>query len=218
VASNGTLCAECWRDISFIAPPYCRICGLPFEFDLGSNVVCGACSRQRPAFDRARAAFIYNDASRNLILSFKHADRTHAAPAYAGWMKTGANDLIDGADIVAPVPLHWTRLFSRRYNQAALLAASLARFGPTTYRPDLLLRRKRTPSQGHMSRTQRRLNVQGAFRVRPRLRGEIAAKRILLIDDVLTTGATVQACAHTLLRAGAGAVDVLTLARVVRTE
>jgi ComF family protein len=212
----GAMCADCWPDVAFLAPPHCAACGLPFEFDLGPEALCGACARERPVFARARAAFRYEDGSKDLILRFKHADRTDAAPAFARWMARAGDALVADADLIAPVPLHWLRLFARRYNQAALLASALGALSGKPAVNDLLLRRRRTPSQGGLGATARRRNVAGAFTVHPRHRVRVADKRVLLVDDVLTTGATATACAGALLRAGAATVDVLTLARVVR--
>jgi ComF family protein len=160
----------------------------------------------------------YDDASRDLVLAFKHADRTDGAPAYGAWLARAGADLVADADAIAPVPLHWTRLFSRRYNQAALLALALGTHAGLPVVPDLLIRRRRTPSQGRMSATGRARNVAGAFSLNARRLAFLEGRRILLIDDVLTTGATVESCARVLLRGGAAAVDVLTLARVVRPQ
>lgn len=214
----GALCADCWGKITFLGAPCCAACGLPFEYDPGAGVLCGGCARQRPAYTRARAALSYDEHSRGLILAFKHGDRTDAAPAYARWLARAGAELLDGAEAVLPVPLHWTRLFARRYNQAALLAQHLARQAGLAYEPDVLRRKRRTPSQGRLSASARRRNLRGAFAVRPGQRPRIARRRLLLIDDVMTSGATAQACALTLLRAGAAQVDVLTLARVIRSR
>lgn len=220
VATPGTLCAACWAKIGWLAPPLCGCCGLPFEFDpgvaVGEDVRCAACLRDPPAFARARAVFRYDEASRNLILSFKHADRTHAAPAFGQWLARAGGEVLQGADIVAPVPLHWLRLAWRRYNQAALIAQWAAEAAGRRCVPDLLVRQRRTPSQGELGRTERRRNVRRAFAVHPRHGAAVRGARVLLVDDVFTTGATVEECAKTLLAAGAAAVDVLTLARVVR--
>jgi len=216
VDSVGVLCARCWPAVAFLAAPQCAACGLPFEIDLGPAALCGACAGERPVFERARAAFRYDDDSKDLVLRFKHADRTDSAPAFARWMARAGEGLLADADLVAPVPLHWLRLFMRRYNQAALLASELGRQSGKPAVNDLLLRRRRTPSQGGLGALARHRNVAGAFAVDPRRRPLLQDKRVLLIDDVLTTGATVSACASVLLRSGARAVDVLTLARVVR--
>ena len=222
VGEPGALCGPCWGGLNFIAAPLCRTCGRPFEFDPSGNAsdetVCGACIARPPDYAMARSALAYDDASRRLILGFKRADRTHAAPAFARWMARAGAGLLAEADIVAPVPLHWSRLLARRYNQSALLANALARLSGKTALPDLLRRRRRTPSQGGLGRSARFRNVAGAFSVAPRHKARLAECNVLLIDDVLTTGATVEACAKALLRAGAAQVSVLTLARVLRPE
>ena len=215
VDAVGGLCADCWPAVAFLVPPQCAACGLPFEFDLGPAALCGACAGERPAFERARATFRYDDGSKDLILRFKHADRTDSAPAFARWMARAGGTLLADADLIAPVPLHWLRLFMRRYNQAALLASALGELAGKPAVNDLLLRRRRPAKACGVLARQR--NVAGAFAVDPRRRALLADKRVLLVDDVLTTGATVSACSSVLLRAGARAVDVLTLARVVRT-
>lgn len=215
----GALCTRCWAGISFIAPPVCGRCGYPFELgdaSGGADGVCGACLRDPPPWERARAVFRYDAASRPLILGFKHGDRTQGAPAFGAWLARAAGPLAEEADLVVPVPLHRRRLFRRRYNQAALLAAALARGKGIDCIPDLLVRTRATPSQGRLSRAGRRRNVRGAFAVAPRHRERIGARRVLLVDDVMTTGATLEAAARCLLRAGAGAVDAAVLARVVR--
>jgi len=159
---------------------------------------------------------VYDAASRRMVLSFKHGDRTDMAPAFAEWMARTGADLIADADIIAPVPLHWTRLFRRRFNQAALIVRELGRNAATDFVPDLLVRKRRTPTQAGLNYSGRTRNVRGAFKIAPGRRAGLKDKRVLLIDDVMTTGATLTACAHVLLRGGAAATDVLTLARVVR--
>lgn len=214
VSEAGTLCASCWRGITFLGAPCCACCGLPFEFEAGGAALCGACARERPPFDCARAVMRYDEASRGLILAFKHGDRLHMAPAFGTWLKRAGSDLIAVADLAVPVPLHWTRLFARRYNQAAVLAHALRAAGGPPVGVDWLLRRRRTPSQGKRSAAAREHNVRAAFALKPGR--EVRGKRILLIDDVFTTGATVGECARVLRRAGAASVSVLTLARTVR--
>jgi ComF family protein len=204
-----------------LSSPLCACCGSPFEFDpLGgadtASLLCGACLRAPPLFARARAVFRYDDASRGLILAFKHADRLHGAPAYGEWLARAGAELLSSATYVAPVPLHWTRLAWRRYNQAALLAEAAARVAGRTVIPDLLVRARRTPQQGDLGAAARRRNVRRAFRVNDRHRDKLRDQRIVLVDDVFTTGATVEECTRALLDVGAAAVDILTLARVVR--
>jgi ComF family protein len=220
LAGEGALCAPCWTQIEFIDGPVCDICGLPFEFDEGAGVLCGACVQKRPAYQRHRSVMRYTEASRSLILGFKHGDRTDGAPTYGAWLKRAGLAQIREGTIIVPVPLHRKRLFTRRYNQSALLAQelskSLAALTNTIFAPGLLRRTRPTASQGNLSRSARFRNVAGAFVVHPTHTAHVHKAHILLIDDVMTTGATIEACAKTLMRAGAASVDVLTLARVVR--
>jgi ComF family protein len=218
VAEDGALCSPCWDTLRFLGPPACACCGYPFEYEIPSETLCAACTRSPPQYDRARAVFAYDDASRSLILSFKHADRTHQAPAFGRWLARAGAVLLPDSDLIVPVPLHRWRLFARRYNQSALLAQALGRESGKRTAVDLLIRRRRTRSQGRMSRAAHIRNVRGAFAVRDDWRNEVSGARILMLDDVQTTGATVEECARVLKRAGASAVDVLTLARVVRPQ
>ncbi|HXV23205.1 MAG TPA: ComF family protein [Alphaproteobacteria bacterium] len=216
VADPGALCAECWRGLSFLESPVCSCCGHPLGHEIGPVGLCGACAAARPAFRRARAALRYEEGCRDLILRFKHADRIDAAPAFARWMKRAGAELIQDCDLVAPVPLHWRRLLQRRYNQAALLSVRIASAGGKPHAPDLLKRIRPAGGHGRLGRRARRERTAGAFAPKASWRGHLQARNILLIDDVYTTGSTVSACAEALLDAGASAVDVLTLARVVR--
>lgn len=212
----GALCPTCWEGIDFIAPPFCVCCGFPFMFDTGPDALCGVCAGAPQAFDRARFVMRYDDASKGLVLGFKHHDRTEGAPAYGEWLARAGRELTEDADLLAPVPLHRLRLFARRYNQAALLCRALSVRVGLPVVPDLLIRKRHTPPQGRLSASARRRNVAGAFEVNPARRVELDGRRVLLVDDVMTTGATVSACARVLRRHGAAAVDVLVLARVVR--
>ena len=203
-----------WSRIAFIAPPVCDACGAPFDYDRGPGVLCADCLARRPAFDRARAACLYDEHARDLILKLKHADRTDLAGLFAGWLARGAADLLPDVDAVAPVPLHPWRLLRRRYNQAAEIARPLARRIGAAYLPDALTRRRATPTQAGKAGEARRRNVEGAFAVAPSWRKRLAGRRVLLVDDVLTTGATAEACAMALKDAGAIRVDVAVIARV----
>ncbi len=216
-AAHG-LCADCWRAIDFLSAPCCAACGMPFEFELGPGSLCAACLRRRPRYDRARAAMRYNDASRGLLLGFKHGDRTEFGRSFGQWMLRAGAELLRDADLIVPVPLHRWRLLKRRYNQSAILARTVSRAARVPLAVDLLVRRRSTDSQGGLNARQRHLNVRGAFAVREAGRAGLQGRRVLLIDDVMTTGATADACARALLQAGASQIDVLTLARVVRPQ
>jgi ComF family protein len=216
VETAHALCGECWPKIRFITEPLCATCGMPFEFEASDGSVCAVCASSERPFARARAAIAYDDGSRGFILAFKHGDRIDAARVFAPWMAQAGRDLLASVDVLVPVPLHWTRLFMRRYNQAALLAHEIGRLAHVPVFPDLLVRRKRTPSLAHAGASERARTVSGAFGVPPRRRGDVEGRRILLIDDVFTTGSTIGACARALKKSGARSIDVLTLARVLR--
>ncbi len=212
---QGVLCPTCWEAVHFLAPPLCDCCGLPFEFDLGEATLCGACVAHPPEFDRARAVIAYDDGARRLLLGFKHADRTECAAPFGRWMARAGVDLVGSADVIAPVPLHWTRLFRRRFNQAALLAQALGRESGVAVLPRLLHRTRVTASQGRLGPMARQRNVAGAIAASAAAPALVTGRRVLLVDDVLTTGATAAVCARALKAAGADAVDVLVLARVI---
>jgi ComF family protein len=207
---SGALCAQCWGKLSFISAPYCDCCGAPFSLPSEPGLLCAACLTQPPLYRKARAALVYDELGRKLISQFKYGDKLHLLPTFAPWLQRAAADLLPGANIIMPVPLHWTRLWGRRFNQAALLARTVGL--PVDTRT--LVRKRRTAQQVGMTREQRMRNVAEAFTVR----GSVAGKTIILVDDVHTTGATLTACTQALLSAAAKEVRVLTLARVVRPE
>ncbi len=215
VTEASSICAECWGSLDFITKPYCVSCGYPFEYEVGEAAVCAGCEASPPRFDRARAAMRYNEASKPLLLRFKHADKAELAPVLVRFMARAGGELLAGADLVAPVPLHRWRLLRRRYNQSALLAKQLAVEAGRPFLPDLLTRRRNTPPQGQLGREGRKRNVAGAFAVAPRHRDDVVGRRVLLVDDVMTSGATANACAAVLKRSGAEQVFLLTAARVV---
>jgi ComF family protein len=216
VTRPGAIEPDLWGRLVFLSAPCCFRCGFPFENEAGEEAVCGSCAADPPSFHRARAALAYDDLSRNLALELKHAGRRDGLPVFAAWMAHAAGPLGAEADLIVPAPLHWTRLASRRFNQAAWLAQALARRCGKPLSYAALARVKRSPSQAGLNPDQRRRNVAGAFRVPKSSRKLVAGKAILLVDDVYTTGATAEACARALLRAGAARADVVTLARVVR--
>jgi ComF family protein len=212
---DAGLCPACWAKLSFIAPPYCERLGIPFTYDPGPGILSMEAIADPPAYHRARAAVRYDEVARTLVHAFKYGDRLDLGPTMGRWMATAGQMLLSGADALVPVPLHWRRQWARRFNQSALLAEVIAKAStvPVTYRA--LKRVKATPQQVGLSQSARAQNVQGAFRVPPDGKAEVAGRRLILIDDVLTSGATMDACARALLRAGAAQVDALVFARVV---
>jgi ComF family protein len=209
------VCAECWSKLAFIEPPYCPRLGIPFVYDPGPELLSMEAIANPPAYQRARAAVRYDEVARTLVHSLKYQDRTDLAPAMGRWMARAGRELLAGADMLIPVPLHWRRIWHRRYNQSGALARAIERQSGVVLRGDLLQRVRRTEQQVGLSRSQRASNVQGAFKVFRDRQAEIAGRKVILIDDVLTSGATVDACARALLRAKAAQVDVLVFARVV---
>ena len=219
VDSQGTVSPEAWGQLSFITAPQCHACGFPFEFAVpgGSDgALCAACLADRPEYTKARSALVYNDASRDFILGFKHGDQTHSVVAMVPWLRQVGADILPDTDIIVPVPLHRWRLLRRRYNQAAIIGRAIAKECGKVFVADALLRTRATPTQGHLKARERADNVRKAFRLHPKR--TVAGKKILLVDDVYTTGATVRECVKVLKKAGAAEVFVLTLARAVRAE
>ncbi len=210
--AGGGYGAAAWSDIRFLEAPWCDGCGAAFAHDRGAGVRCPACETRPPAFDRLRAACAYGEASRELILQFKHGDRLEHAGLFVRWLSRAGRDLIADADCVAPVPLHPARLLKRRYNQAAELARPLARRAGLVYLPEALVR-TRQGGQAGRSASGRRREAAGAFAVPDARRRQVEGRRVLLVDDVVTTGATADACARVLKRAGATGVDVVVVAR-----
>ena len=232
VGPPGGLCPECWEKMTFISDPDvsgsgCAVCGHPFEFSgpptsaegpEKGTVICGACARKTPPFGRARAAFIYDDASRKMVLAFKHADQTEWAGLFATMLERAGQELIDDCDLIIPVPLSRKKLFSRRYNQSGEMARKLSINSGKAFAPGLLeripVRGAKKASQASLSRRARFENVRGVFKVPVKNASKLQGKSVLLVDDVLTTGATVRAASRALISAGAKNVDVLTLALV----
>jgi ComF family protein len=214
VGSSG-LCASCWSKLSFIAPPYCERLGIPFPYDPGPGVLSMEAIADPPAYQRARAAVRFDDVSRALVHALKYGDRLDLAPTMGRWMANAGRELTAAADAIVPVPLHWRRQWARRFNQSALLAEVISHNSGAPVAHTALKRVKATPQQVGLSQSERALNVQGAFRVAGEGKAALTGQKLILVDDVLTSGATVEACARALLRAGAANVDVLVFARVV---
>lgn len=215
VSQPGTLCAHCWPALRLLERPWCEITGVPFSHDLGDGNVSADAIANPPVFDRARAAVAYTDVARRMVQNLKFRDRTELAPWMAGWMMRVGRELMADCQVVVPVPLHRRRFLMRGFNQAAELARPLAAQGGLDFAPQVLRRRKPTRQQVGLALAQRELNVRGAFEASAEAAIAIRDRRVLLVDDVLTTGATVSACARTLKRAGATGVDVLAFARVL---
>ena len=209
------LCAAFLSKLSFIAPPYCERLGIPFPFDGGPGLLSMEAIADPPVYHRARAAVRYDDISSKLVHALKYGDRLDLAPTMGRWMANAGRELIAGANAIVPVPLHWRRLWARRFNQSALLAEIIAKTAGRPVAHAALKRVKATPQQVGLPKAERAVNVQGAFRVSADGKAEVSGRKLLLVDDVLTSGATVDACARALLRAGAANVDVLVFARVV---
>lgn len=224
VAEPGLISAEAWEGLEFIETPYCHQCGVPMEFmdeqaaKAGEELICATCLSNPPDFDQMRSVWRYNDDTSRLIMRFKHGDQLHLIRSFLPHMKRTLQEITAQHSVVIPVPLHRYRLLKRLYNQAGLLAQSLAKESPhLTFEPDLLKRHKHTKSQGHMKHEARRKNVKNAFSLTPDAKEKVNGKHVLLVDDVYTSGATVNACAKILKDEGKAArVDVLTLARVVK--
>ena len=218
LASHDALCAECWSKITFIRPPLCDVLGVPLPFGGPGRIVSAAAAADPPAYDRARAVAQYDGVMRELIQDFKFRDKQDARGLFARWLIGAGAELLEGADAVLPVPLSRWRLIWRRFNQAAMLSQDVARMSGKLYLPQTLDRVRRTKSQVGLTRAERRLNVHGAFAVRAADEDAIRGKNIVLIDDIITTGATVDAAAKALKRAGARRVEVLALAIVADTS
>jgi ComF family protein len=213
---EGTgLCAACWSKLSFIARPYCERLGIPFVYDPGPGILSMEAIADPPAYHRARAAVRYDEIARALVLALKYGDRLDLAPTMGRWTAQAGREILREADALVPVPLHWRRLWARRFNQSAALAAAISAASGVPVATAALKRIKATAQQVGLSRTERAANVQGAFRVPDEGKIEVRGRRLIVVDDVLTSGATAEGCARALLRAGAANVDVLVFARVV---
>jgi ComF family protein len=208
------LCPACWSKLSFITRPYCERLGIPFVYDPGPGILSMEAIADPPAYHRARAAVRFDDISRALVHGLKYGDRLELAPMMGRWVSHAGRELLAEADALVPVPLHWRRLWARRFNQSAMLAAAISAESGVPIAAAVLKRVKPTVQQVGLSRSERAQNVQGAFRVSPEGKPAVVGRRLVLVDDVLTSGATVDGCARALLRAGAANVDVLIFARV----
>jgi len=212
------LCADCFKEAAFLTGAVCDLCGAPVPDSGEAAPICDSCVHAPPGFDKGRAALLYDGVGRRIALQLKHGDRLDLAKPAARWMLRAGGDMAREADLIAPVPMHWTRLVQRRSNQAAELARAVAAAAgrPRAYAPDLLRRVRATASQDGRTRVERFENVQGVFEARRRWGARLAGANVLLVDDVMTTGATLGACAEACREAGAANVNALVLARVAR--
>lgn len=211
---QGVVCAECWPDLRFIERPFCSVLGSPFTYDLGENALSARAIANPPPFDRARSVVLYDDIARKLVQGLKFGDRTDLAPWMAKWMVRHDDGLLQDGALVVPVPLHRFRLFQRRFNQSAELARTIAKDSGLRYAPEALVRIRSTKQQVGLGQKERAKNVQGAFRVPTEEAPLLKGRHVVLIDDVFTTGATLEACTRALRRAGVSKIDCLTFARV----
>lgn len=218
VGRPGAIAASAWSALRFLTPPWCVQCGLPFSTpETAAGLHCAACLADPPPFEMARAPLAYDDAARPLVLDLKRGGRRDGLATFAGWMAHAGADALEPGALLAPVPLHWTRLAQRRFNQAAWLAEAIAVHTPgLELARDLLVRTKRRVSQGGLTAKQRQANVAGAFTLNRAWQSRVRDRTVVLVDDVFTTGATVSACARALKRGGVSRVCVIALARVLR--
>src|ERR1700684_3369700 len=208
------LCPACWSKLSFITRPYCERLGIPFVYDPGPGILSMEAIAARPHYQRARAAVRFDEISRALVHALKYGDRLDLTPMMGRWLALAGRDLLAEADALVPVPLHWRRNWARRFNQSGMLAAAVSSQTGVPVAASALKRVKATVQQVGLSRSERAANIQGAFCVPAEGKAAIAGRRLVLVDDVLTSGATAEGCARALLRAGAANVDVLVFARV----
>lgn len=218
LAEPGGCCSSCWSSIRFITKPYCEITGAPFGHDLGEGMLSADAIANPLPYSRCRSAVIYDENIRSLVTGFKYSDRLDLTPWLANWMITAGHELFEQNPVIIPVPLYPLRLIGRRYNQSSELARHIGKQTGLNFRPDILIRHRRTKQQVGLGSKERERNVQGAFRVKDEMKPELLSRNVLIIDDVYTSGATVKAAARALMRGGSTNIDVLTFARVETVE
>lgn len=214
VSDPHGLCGDCWRELRLAGAATCIRCARPMPEDYGGKGRCEACADLPLSWRQARTAAYYNGTARKLVLALKHGDRPDIARPMAAWMVRAGRDVLSRGDLVIPVPLHWTRRIKRRLNQSAELSRRIAKEAQLAHGPGLLIRTRPTDSQRGRSFDERRYNVAGAFACPAP--AKLAKRRVVLVDDVMTTGATLNAATRALREAGAASVDTLVFARVAR--
>ena len=215
LARHSGVCPACWQKITFIERPYCEVLGTPFSHDLGAGMLCAEAIANPPDFDRARAVCAFNGTAKNLVHALKYRDRTELAPMLALWMARAGSEILAECDAIIPVPLHSRRLLSRKFNQAAELAGQISQLSGKPMLAAAVSRTRNTEHQVGLGRTGRAENVRGAVKVTERGKLEITGKRVVLIDDVYTTGATVSAMARAIRSSHAADISILTFARAL---
>ncbi|NRA98777.1 MAG: ComF family protein [Rhodobacteraceae bacterium] len=216
VDGSQALCGSCWKETSFITGTVCDACGVPLIGEGDGKDHCDDCLKIERSWGRGRSAIRYEGAGRRIVLALKHGDRTDIAKPAAGWMWLATKPLLKPGMIVIPVPIHRARLVKRRYNQSALLAQHFAEFAELEYWPDALIRTRSTPLQDGLNQEERFANLDGAIMAAGHMRSRLDGASVVLIDDVMTSGATLEACARACLAAGADQVFVSVLARVTK--
>ncbi|MFN7038365.1 MAG: ComF family protein [Alphaproteobacteria bacterium] len=213
IESIGGFCEKCWLKIDFISKPSCYICSYPFEYNIGEHALCASCIKEKPYYEKAVSIFKYNDNSKKIIHGLKFLDKTYFAPYLGNLMHKALHPL--DQDIIAPIPIHKFRLLKRFYNQSLLLAQAVSNISGVTLVPDLLLKVKNTIPQSGLTKKQRQKNIKNAYILNPKYKDKIVGKKILLVDDVITTGSTANLCAKILVKAEVKKVELVTLAKTV---
>lgn len=218
VEIQGAVSPNFWDQLQFIEKPFCKRCAIPFSFETDENNICAKCLEEDPFYDESRAPVVYNDASRRIILNFKFNDKTHYVHTFVPWMLRAGADLLGEADYIIPVPLHPKKIRMRKFNQAALLAHEISKKSDVKYIAEGLIRTRHTVPQKGLNKKERYKNISGAFAIGDRYLDKFAHKNIIIIDDIFTTGSTLNECARILKNAGAAKVNVITIARVTKDE
>ncbi len=213
IDENAFLCLDCWKETELIGQNICNKCGDPLEFEIENELICGRCIRQMPIFNKSVSVFIFKGVTKEIIHKFKYEDQLHIAKKMVKLMLLKGQNLIEDSEIIAPVPMHFFKVLKRNYNQSAILAREIAENTDLSYVGDLLVKTKNTKPQFSLKYNERMQNLKDSFKTQHKYLDLIKGKNILLIDDVTTTGATLNSCAKTLLDSGCKSVNVITLAK-----